>query len=166
MGSGKTTIGKELAFRLKIPFIDSDVAIEQQTGLSVGEIFGKFGEAYFRELETNFISNLSFKDSFVLATGGGMPCFHDNIDKLNQLGTTIYLERSPEDLLEHLKKAKNHRPLIDGISEEDLLDFITYKLDERQRYYKKAQIILDKEEQTVEYVLKIMEDLNMILSSN
>ena len=150
MGSGKSTLGKKLANRLAIPFIDSDSEIENEHNKSIGELFGEHGESHFREIEAHFIRSLQSRDSFVLATGGGMPCFHANMSLLNNLGTTFYLERTPKELMNRLVNAKQQRPLIAGLSEEDLLHFIEDKLSEREEYYKQASIVLSREEQTVD----------------
>lgn len=160
MGSGKTTLGKKLANRLGIPFLDSDEEIEKGVLLSVGEIFGKYGEARFREIESEYIASLKEDGDFVLATGGGMPCYNDGIKALNELGITFYLERSPKELANRLMNAKSQRPLVSGLSEDELLGFIEDKLSEREEYYKQANIVLAREEQTVEKILEFAELLS------
>lgn len=150
MGSGKSTLGKKLANRLGIPFIDSDQQIEKEYHKTIGELFGEYGESHFREIEAHFIRSLHSKESFVLATGGGMPCFHSNMSLLNELGTTFYLERSPKELMNRLINAKQQRPLISGLAEDDLLEFIEQKLSEREEYYKQSSVILSREEQTID----------------
>ncbi len=156
MGVGKSTLGKKIAKRLNIPFIDSDAEIEKAHNKTIGEIFGEFGELRFREMEMEFIDSLKYKDEFVLATGGGMPCFGDAMDKLNALGQTFYLKRSPKEILHRLIHAKKKRPLIEGLSEQDLLIFIENKLEERREFYKKSFFTLEREEQTVEQFEKII----------
>jgi shikimate kinase len=110
MGAGKSTIGKSLASHLGIPFIDSDHEIEHQVGKSIPEIFETQGEAEFRELETQFIQNLSRSESYVLSTGGGLPCFNDNVLFLNNLGVTIYLNNSSEILAKRIFCISKHQP--------------------------------------------------------
>jgi len=156
MGVGKSTLGKKIARRLNVPFIDSDVEIERIHQKSIGEIFGESGELSFREIEMNFIDSLSNEKGFVLATGGGMPCFGNAMEKLCALGQTFYLKRSPKELMHRLINAKKKRPLIDGLSEEDLLIFIENKLEERQEFYKKALYTLEREEQNVDEFDKII----------
>ncbi len=159
MGSGKTTLGKKLSRQLDLPFLDSDEEIEKGVLLSVGEIFGKFGESRFREIESEFIDTLFEDGEFVLATGGGMPCFNHNMEKLNELGTTFYLERSPKELAHRLKHAKVQRPLIEALSDDDLLSFIEQRLSEREDFYRQANFVLSREEQTPE---KIREFIHLL----
>ncbi len=156
MGSGKTTLGKKIARLLDVPFLDSDEEIEKGVLLSVGEIFGKFGEARFREIETEFIETLREEGDIVLATGGGMPCFHRNMEKLNELGTTFYLERSAKELAHRLLHAKSKRPLIEGLDEDDLLNFIEQRLAEREEFYRQANFVLSRDEQTPEKILEFI----------
>lgn len=160
MGCGKSTLGKKLASRLNISFIDSDEEIEEHYSKSIGEIFSEHGESNFREIEAEYIDALDLRDDFVLATGGGMPCFGNNMDKLNKIGTTFYMERSPKELNNRLINAKNKRPLIDGMSEEELLSFVEDRLLLREEYYKKADVILNYEEQTPEAIQHYLNHLS------
>ena len=160
MGSGKTTIGKKLSSKLEIPFIDSDLEIEKHYGKSIGEIFEKFGESKFREIESEFINSLSSSGDFVLATGGGMPCFSTNMELLNKIGTTFYLNRSAKELTSRLVNAKVKRPLLEGLTENELLEFVEDKLDVRDEYYSRATIILDREEQTVKNIIDLATHLH------
>ncbi len=142
MGSGKTTFGKKLASKLDLPFIDSDLEISMNENKSINELFAEDGEDYFRDLESTFIQNLMKSDQdFVLSTGGGLPCFKDNMEVLNQLGTTIYLEMSPQALLKRLENGLDDRPLLKDLTENELLTYISQKLEERTPYYQKAKII-------------------------
>ena len=159
MGCGKSTLGKKLANKLKIPFIDSDKEIEEHFQKSIGELFAEQGESHFRELEREYIEALDLREDFVLATGGGMPCFGDNMEQLNNVGTTFYLERSPKELAHRLANAKAQRPLIAGMEKEELLEFIENKLQGREEYYKKATVILGRDEQTPEGITSFLEHL-------
>lgn len=160
MGSGKSTLGKKLANKLEVPFIDSDSEIEAHFQKSIGELFAEHGESHFREIEREYIEALDLRDDFVLATGGGMPCFGDNMERLNEIGTTFYLERSPKELTHRLANAKTQRPLIAGLNKEELLEYIEKKLQDREEYYKKAQIILSREEQTPDAILSLLHHLD------
>jgi len=156
MGCGKSTLGKKLAKRLNVPFIDSDKEIEAIQQRTIGEIFGEHGESGFREMEAEFISSLELKDDFVLATGGGTPCFNNAMAQLNKIGSTFYLERSAKELAHRLAHSKTKRPLIVGLSDEDLLTFIEEKLSVRSEFYKKASVILTREEQTPDELEKLI----------
>lgn len=160
MGCGKSTLGKKLAKKLEVPFIDSDKEIEEYFQKSIGELFAEHGESHFRELEREYIDALELREDFVLATGGGMPCFANNMDKLNKTGTTFYLNRSPKELAHRLANAKTQRPLVAGLEEEELLEFIEDKLKNREEYYKKANVVLGREEQTPEGIMLFLEHLH------
>lgn len=160
MGCGKSSLGKKIATRTDLPFIDSDKEIEDQNGLSVSELFVKHGESHFREMESRFIHSLFQQDSFVLATGGGMPCYGNNMQALNQLGTTIYLKRPAAELAKRLLQAKSQRPLIQSLSEDELLEYIEKTLAEREAYYSQAQLILEREEQQLPFILDMLGHLH------
>ena len=161
MGVGKTTLGKKVANKLNIPFIDSDHEIEAHYQKSIGQIFADQGESYFRKIEEEYIYALDLRDDFVLATGGGMPCFGKNMDLLNEIGTTFYLERSPKELTHRLVNAKTKRPLIVGMEEDELLSFVDHKLKEREEYYRKSNVILSRDEQTPEQIIQFTEHLQL-----
>lgn len=143
MGSGKSTLGKQVARKLGFSFVDQDEYIENKTGVSVGEYFSRFGESSFRVLEHESLKELIAIDNVVIATGGGAPCFHSNIDIMNENGIAIYLKLRPEILKSRLKNAQNERPLIKGKSELELLEYIKAKLLEREPYYSKAKHIIE-----------------------
>lgn len=161
MGSGKTTLGKRVANKLGIPFVDSDQEIEAHFGKSISEIFVEFGESHFREIESEYIHALDLRENFVLATGGGMPCFGDNMVRLNQLGTTFYLRRSPKELAHRLLNAKSKRPLVEGMDEEELIHYVENTLLKREEYYQQSQIILSRSEQKPEDIIKFIHHLQL-----
>jgi shikimate kinase len=145
MGSGKSHAGKELAELLKHKFIDTDEFISSTKKKSIEDIFRKKGEDYFRTAEKKSIREISKKRNIVVATGGGLPCFHSNMEFMNSKGITIYLQASPPFLFHRLFKEKKSRPLISSLSDIELLDFITNKLMERKTFYEQAHIIVDAE---------------------
>ena len=154
MGAGKTFLGKQLAERLRIPLIDSDKEIESQTGSTINQIFEKEGEDSFRLKEQNFIKQLKKDQSFVLATGGGLPCYSMNMDILNDLGTTIYLKLDAPTLANRLMDNNQDRPLIEDNQLDHLTLFIKEKLAVREQFYNNAQVILRPEYQTLEGILE------------
>ncbi len=121
MGSGKSTIAKELSNELKIPYIDSDIYIEEQEKMSIKDIFKIKGEKYFRALELKFIESFYNIKNHIIATGGGMPIFND----INKLGICIYLNAEFNTIKNRIGKSnannKCNRPLFDDISKAKLL---------------------------------------------
>ena len=142
MGSGKSTLGKNLAETLNYDFIDSDLWIEKEQGISIDSIFSSKGEAFFRELELKFIQNLNQFNPTIIATGGGLPCFNGNIEKLKEIGTVIYLKVSPEIIVERIK-FDDRRPLLNKKDHHEKIDFIQNKLKERNVFYKQAHFTID-----------------------
>jgi shikimate kinase len=154
MASGKSTLGKKLAKKLNFEFIDSDKEIEKLHGKSISEIFSEFGESAFREMENKFIHSLQEKKNFVLSTGGGLPCFFDNILLLNELGQTFYLKLSSKELTKRILNAKNERPLAKGKSREELFDFVNNLLSEREKFYFQATKTLIGREQNIKFIIE------------
>ena len=140
MASGKSTIGKHLAKELGINFIDLDDAISLEVGLTVPELFKKKGELFFRKMETKVLNQLlQDTGNLVIATGGGTPCYGNNMeDILAHTANTFYLKLTIPSLLERVKKEKGQRPLVAQINDEDLPEFIGKHLFERNAFYAKA----------------------------
>ncbi len=138
MGSGKTYWGKQWSELSKLPFYDLDEEIEKQEGKSVSAIFAEKGEAAFRKMETDVLNSFFAKDNFIVSCGGGTPCFHKNMKQMNEAGVTIYLESTVEELVQRLHTEKETRPLIAGMADEVLGEFISNKLNERKPYYQLA----------------------------
>ncbi len=156
MGTGKTTLGKALAANLSIPFIDSDQEIEKMIGMSVNDFFKSKGEALFRKMESEFIENLSLKESYILSTGGGMPCFDGNMSKLNKIGITIYLQNSISVIVNRIWNSKVKRPILLGKSKSELIDYIDEHLKIRELFYLKAKYILSSEQQEVSKIIELL----------
>ena len=144
MGSGKSYSGKHLAQLLDRRFIDLDDWIEEQAGQSVAHIFEQMGEAHFRMKEAEAIRQMAEQPPAVVATGGGTPCFHQNMEWMNANGLTIYLKTSPEVLFHRLKEGRDHRPLIRALPDDALKQYIADKIEERTPYYCQASIIYDQ----------------------
>ena len=150
MGAGKTTLGKALARELHIPFIDLDWYIEERFHKTVGELFSERGEASFRELEKNMLHEVGEFEDVVISTGGGAPCFFDNMEFKNASGTTVYLKVSVEELAKRLELCKHTRPVLKGRSGEELRAFIAESLEKRNPFYTKASITFDAEKMLTE----------------
>lgn len=140
MGSGKTTVGKELARILNLPFFDTDEIIERLHNKSIADIFVSLGEKTFREIEQSTLENIVENyPNGVFSTGGGMPCYGQNMKLMNQHGTSVFINCGVKLLTERLSKSRD-RPLVQGKSEKELLSFIKSHIAERKPFYNQAAI--------------------------
>lgn len=144
MGCGKSHLGWKLANYLGVQFVDMDNYIEERNCKSIPQIFAEEGEAEFRKKERKALEELSEFTDIVIATGGGAPCFFDNIDVMNETGKTIFLNIDPAILADRLLKSKTERPLIKGKSREELVTFIDETLNKRNKFYSQAQFQITK----------------------
>ena len=162
MGAGKTTIGKALAKALGVTFYDLDWYIETRMRRTVKQIFDAEGEDGFRRIEYNMLHEVAEFENVVISCGGGTPCFFDNADYMNSIGETFYLKASPETIVRHLAISKGERPLLKGKSPEELFNYISQQIAEREQFYLKAKHIidvntLDAEEKVDSVVRKIID---------
>lgn len=149
MGSGKSYWGRRLADHLGWALTDLDAAIEVGEGATVADLFAERGEAAFRELERHYLHQLADADSHtVVSTGGGTPCFFDNLQWMQQHGRTVYLATSVPVLAERLWSERTHRPLLANVSALDFQDFIEKRLEARRVWYEQADEILHAESTT------------------
>jgi len=142
MGCGKSTIGRKIADLLGISFVDLDKYIEERYFKTIPAIFAEEGEAGFREKERLSLNEVSQFENVVVGTGGGAPCFFDNMEVMNNNGVTIYIAPDTDVLAARLIKSKTERPLIAGKSIEELVVFIDNALLKRAPFYEKAKIII------------------------
>lgn len=151
MGVGKTSKGRKLAERMGIRFADMDHLIEEQEGMSVSDIFSLKGEEWFRGKETEVLHHLgNLTEDMVISTGGGVPCFNKNMEYINSTGISVYLKMSPEALVKRLtKSSKPVRPLLQGKTHEELLDYVHHKLGEREAYYNQSKLVVSAENLSV-----------------
>jgi shikimate kinase len=143
MGCGKSTIGRGLAKNMGLDFIDLDSYIESPNFKTIPEIFAQEGEDAFRRAEQKALHEVTEFDNLVVATGGGAPCFFDNMEVIKRSGKSVYLNGSPRILAARLLKSKTERPLIKGKSESELVAFIDETLARRSVWYKQADVVLD-----------------------
>jgi len=145
MGAGKTAVGKVLSRRLKMPFYDQDALIAASTGKTPADIFAEQGENSFRSIEASVLKDhiSRAEQPFILATGGGCPCFFDNMELMISAGVTIYLKVSPSLLLSRLSSETVKRPLLAGRLPGDLRRFIEDTLLIREPFYQKASIVIE-----------------------
>ncbi len=142
MGCGKSTIGRKVADLLEISFIDLDKYIEERYFKTVPAIFTEEGESAFREKERAALIEVSQFEDVVVGTGGGAPCFFDNMDLMNSNGITVYISPDTEVLACRLIKSKTERPLIVGKTHDALVLFINEALKKRAPFYEKSKIVI------------------------
>jgi shikimate kinase len=139
MGCGKSRWGKMIANHYGFRFIDLDVLIEEREKLTVPEIFRTFGESGFREREKEALQAIPKGEKLIVATGGGAPCFHNNMSYMNREGASLFIECSPELLRERITNSDTERPLVKNLSPEELLQYIRKHLNERLPFYEQSQ---------------------------
>lgn len=143
MGSGKTTSGKRLANVLGYPFFDLDHQITAETGMSIPEYFAQHGEPAFRALEKEVLQRFEYPAACVISTGGGTPCYFDNMEWMNVNGLTVFIDMPPLALAKRLEQGKHKRPLLKDLDAAGIVQFITEKLSDRLAHYQKAQVIIN-----------------------
>ena len=139
MGAGKTTLGKAFARAMGLTFIDLDWYIEERFHKTIRELFTERGEDAFRDLERRMLHEVGDFEDVVISVGGGTPCFFDNVDYMNSVGETVFLDVDIRVLFRRLKIAKQQRPLLDGKSDEELMQFIQEALQNRLPFYTRAK---------------------------
>ena len=145
MGAGKTTLGKAFSRELGLTFIDLDWYIEERFHKTVGELFTERGETGFRELERNMLHEVAEFENVVISTGGA-PCFFDNMEFMNRVGKTVFLDVHPDVLFRRLRIAKQQRPILQGKEDDELKAFIIRALEQRAPFYTQAQYIFNADE--------------------
>lgn len=158
MGCGKSKLGKGLATKINQPFIDLDDMVEGQYQMSIPELFAAFGENGFREREREVLQNSAIANDVIIATGGGAPCFFDNIEWMNKNGLTVFIDSPVKVLADRLINARVERPLVKGKSYEELMAFIDMKLSERRPFYEQAHVILKEINLNPEILLAAIEE--------
>ncbi len=165
MGSGKSTFGKNLATHLQIPFFDLDDYIVQKKQTSITKIFKHFGDDTFRKYEQEALSEIIHNHiHFVLSTGGGTPCYNNNMELMLANGFVIYLKLAPEHILTRIRCSSKDRPLIQQFTTEDeLLNWIEKTLIYREQFYSKANLTIDALNIKPKKLLQYLKQLNIEL---
>lgn len=143
MGSGKSHCGLILASAIKYDFADTDIMIEDQWGMSINDFFEDKGEPAFRRAEHEVLMQVLSLKNTVVACGGGLPCFNDNMDLMNAAGLSVYLKFSPEALAVRLGGQIDSRPLLKNIRPDSLAEYIRSVLEEREKYYMMSKLIIE-----------------------
>jgi shikimate kinase len=156
-GCGKSTLGKELSKVLNLPYVDLDEWIESKEGMTIPQIFEKFGQDYFRNKETDalkwMISN--YKEALI-STGGGAPCFNDNMSLMNTNGTSIFISVPLDELFKRLRLGKQNRPLVQGLSDSKLFEKIEKMLSDRLSFYNLGTVKVEGYNLSIKDILKAL----------
>lgn len=158
MGSGKSTLGSKLAPRIGYRFVDMDQLIEETAEMRIPDIFSEHGEKVFRKWEQDILQELCSQEKVVISTGGGSPCHSRMMDLMNAHGTTIYIQLPAVVLRDRLIRSRTERPLIQGKSEAELLEFISSLLEIREKFYLQASHIVDGVNLRTETLAKLLAD--------
>ncbi len=156
MGTGKTTVGRALAEWLGMEFVELDAEVEAEEGISIKEIFERYGEPYFRDLETEIVKRFSQKEGLVISTGGGVVLREENMKALREKGIIVCLWAEPETILERTS-GNNERPLLNV---DDPLNRIKELLQQRRPFYERADIMIKTDSKDLDTVVnEIIEKL-------
>lgn len=158
MGAGKTTVGKKLSKQLNLSFIDLDYYIEGRYHKEIRQLFAERGEDAFRDIERRMLHEVASFEDVLVSTGGGTPCFFDNMVFMNGAGTTVYLKVSVDELANRLEVCKQTRPVLQNRSGEELKQFIADSLENRRPFYEQAQIVFDAEQMMTEQDIQTITD--------
>lgn len=155
MGTGKTYWGRRLSEKLRLPFFDLDEQMESNEGKSITQIFAEQGEEYFRLLEKDTLHIISEShDSFIMATGGGTPCYFNNIEFMKKSGTVLWISTPVDTLFERLLKEKDKRPLLKNLTDDQLKGFIIKKFSDRKIYYEQADIMVEEADKDIDKIVE------------
>jgi shikimate kinase len=156
MGAGKTILGRSLARRMKLSYIDTDYFIENRYRKKISDIFASEGEERFRDIEHRILLEVSEFEDVVVSTGGGLPCFNDNMTIMNEKGITVYLDVPVEELAARLEVSKNVRPLLKNRSGSELIDFVRKNHDMRRSFYEQAKIRFNAEQRYTDDEIEVL----------
>ncbi|MFO8053674.1 MAG: shikimate kinase [Bacteroidales bacterium] len=142
MGSGKSTLGKRLSRSMGYNFVDTDQVFEDRYNIEIPHYFKLYGEAQFREIEQTILQETFTLKNTIISTGGGTPCYSDNLSEMKKHGLCIYLKLPAATLHQRLLHTTRLRPLIENLDDTKLLDYIHKNLIVRETYYNKANLVV------------------------
>jgi len=157
MASGKTTLGLELAKHYNFDFLDLDAYIEIKEKKTIPEIFSLGGETLFRKLERKALKSVQRKKNIIISTGGGAPTYKDNMDIINDNGISLFLNVSVNEICKRLSSSTNKRPLIKGLSNDELEFYIKENLAKRIYFYKKANFTISSDEISIKNIVEVLD---------
>lgn len=158
MGAGKSGVAKRLAARLGWQSCDTDVMFEEKYRITINDFFAKYGQDLFRKLESDILHTTVSMDNVVIATGGGTPCFFDNMQWMNDNGLTVFLSMSAKSAAVRLSQTKKKRPLTLGLSGDELLHFVEQQYEQRLPFYTQAQMTFKAENCDIEGIANALSD--------
>ena len=154
MGAGKTTAARRLAQCLGWEVVDTDALFEEKYKISVNDFFNKYDEPLYRKLESEVLKSTESLENVVVSTGGGTACYFDNMEWMNQHGLTVFLRISPKAAVDRVIHSRHKRPLVEGKSEEELIEFVNSHYASRLPFYELAQITVKSEDFDLEALLQ------------
>ncbi|MBP3253818.1 MAG: shikimate kinase [Bacteroidales bacterium] len=160
MFTGKTSIARRTAKKLGMRFFDVDTEVETKYHYSVYDIFKKFGENVFRKMERQMLEQLLQTDNAIIATGGGTPCFEDNMQLIKQKSFSIYIDMDPKQIISRQKTSKVKRPLLDGMTQEEKERFMLAQIEQRKPFYMQADAVLPHGDDISERIVQLIEQEN------
>lgn len=155
-GAGKSSVGRRLAARLKWRFVDTDSFFETKYHISIPDFFSKYGEDFFRICEKSVLEEVLKMPNVVISTGGGTPCFFNNMDMIVANSTSVYLKLSPKSLAIRLIASHKVRPLVAGKSDAEVLEYVTKTLEQREQFYSRANIVVKGENIVLDELLGLL----------
>lgn len=157
MGCGKSTIGRKIARYAHLRFVDTDSLVEQREQATVADVITYHGEEYFRGVEHSVLQSTAEEDNLVVSTGGGLPVWGDNMARIGELGVSIYLRRSPQNIISRLSPyGRQKRPKFRGLNDEQLLAFMTSHMAEREPIYSQADITIECDTMTDSEIIDLI----------
>lgn len=162
MGTGKSTLARKIARKINYSFIDTDKYIENKFRTSIEDIILSSGIDAFRKIEHDALLEVIKMKNCVIATGGGMPCYYDNMLLIKKNGFSVYIYYPIDIIFYRLKNAKTERPLIKGMNEEQLYAFIKNTLSEREVFYNMADCVIKEKNLNTEKIINRILDYKIL----
>ncbi|MGN0032296.1 MAG: shikimate kinase [Candidatus Limimorpha sp.] len=159
MCSGKSSVSRKLAGRLGYHSCDTDDLFEERYHVSVNDFFNKYGEGYFRKFESEILKNTAGMHRTVVSTGGGTPCYFDNMEWMKENGKTVFIKVSPATVFNRLAMAKRKRPLVNGKTSDELMEYIENHYGSRLSIYEQADLIVKGENFNIDELLDCLEKM-------